>query len=135
MFSLTPQNTPIKSKILQLFSKFFFCFTKCSPFGHYLHFLLHFAYRPGKPFRHTRQPYFPQATHLVLPSLQMHHFFPFLLCSVTACFGIILKLPSPSTRLQFHFSLVYRSSAQCSLPPSSLSRAHHSQAIPNLSSP
>lgn len=81
-----------------------------------------------KPSRHTTYYYYTPSMHLVLPSLQMYHLFPLLLCSLTAGFPITLKLPFFS--IPFYFIRATSNSlASNACSPSPLSQAHNLRVI------
>lgn len=83
-----------------------------------------------KPFRNSLNPYLPHTLPFVMPSLQIYHPFPLVLCTFRVCSCIFLWLSSPSIRLQFYSSHVQQSNAQCPLTPFSPLRRHQLQFIP-----
>lgn len=88
-----------------------------------------------KQYRNSTHHSIPHSTQFVLPSLQNHHLFPVLLCRLTACLRISLKLLYSSTPFQFYTSYVHQPIPQSHLFRSPPSQAHHWQLIQPPSRP
>lgn len=103
---LTPQNKAIKYRILPLF--LFFSFQKLLSLRALLTSCTTTSELPCKSLRHTTHHLFPHTTLSIVCTLQIHHLFSLLLCSLMASFYIAPQLylsqfsfnhfQSPSTR-------------------------------------
>lgn len=127
------RTSRLKCKIYSFFRNFLLI-RNCFPFQTYLHFLLHFAYRPVHLLDTLHFTIFHTSPSLY--SLFSQFTTCFLFCgSFSRCAFGYSKLPSGSIFVQFHSSNIQKCSGQCTLPsllsPKLTTRRHLASFTPS----